>query len=650
MVPSKGSDGDRHDDDDGDRTKKCNKSRRSTTQELSRSSIPCTNINDSTTTSHNHHRRLLKKAASESIVLSKKSIVVVPCQHFPRVDFVNDAANTTEKEAEEEVLNAEQQQQSQFRKNQIGHRQIVYSMDQLPTVRSGFTVPRLSHHPYTEGRGELFNNATSPEQFNNTATATATTTDNNNNNNNNNNNPETFAAMVAVAPTTINHTTARRGGSERNLIGATISITKGRYKGMTGIVSERLIIRQYQLDTIPTPLLLVQLQIIEYPTTYTPSSSIDHDHDDEQYQYIDTHFETKYIGAKVRVLTSTINDHVGKEGTVINIVSMGDDWYITNNPLIDMALHASKFHIIKYADLPVICIDDDNDDTGVMTDMVGKEKGMMEFSNNNDKQHQQQQQTQEEELKTAVAADIAKAVVRNVMDKEKTFLSHSAGGGGSSLPVIPPTRIAPATITEATIVDLTNQLSSSDPPVSPQKVAMTRKKRRKEIYSVKLPTFESIELASRLSAFDSFLFLVNDQQQQVTDSSTTSMTCRQVSDVATIVTKNRESVGHDQRRAENNVQDKNATIITKKNEETLKTKTRLFIDSLIQQNKDTHHLPTVLITPGMEIVIDKKERQKKRKRIIPLEERTVVSTEERNVLMDRLSVFDDYLFLLSQNS
>jgi hypothetical protein len=186
------------------------------------------------------------------------------------------------------------------------------------------------------------------------------------------------------------------------------------------------------------------------------------------------------------------------------------------------------------------------------------------------------------------------------------------------------------------------------------RTTMTRKKRRKEIYSVKLPTFESIELASRLSAFDSFLFLVNDQQQQVTDSSTTSMTCGQVSDVATIVTKNGESEEHDQRRAENNVQDKNATIITKKNEDTLKTKTRLFIDSLIQQNKDTHHLPTVLITPGMERVIDEKERQKKQKRLIPLEERTVRlipgSIEEKKVLMDRLSVFDDYLFLLSQNS
>ena len=55
---------------------------------------------------------------------------------------------------------------------------------------------------------------------------------------------------------------------------------------------------------------------------------------------------------------------------------MVDDWYITNNPNIDMALRASKFNIIKYVDLPVICIDDDNDDDDdddavVMTDMVG---------------------------------------------------------------------------------------------------------------------------------------------------------------------------------------------------------------------------------------------------------------------------------------
>ena len=94
-------------------------------------------------------------------------------------------------------------------------------------------------------------------------------------------------------PTTTTTITRRRrgGGSERNLIGATISINKGRYRGMTGIVRERLFIRQYQLDTIPTPLLLDQLYIIKYPITYTPSSrNIDHavdvdDDDDDDVQY-----------------------------------------------------------------------------------------------------------------------------------------------------------------------------------------------------------------------------------------------------------------------------------------------------------------------------------------------------------------------------
>jgi hypothetical protein len=360
----------------------------------------------------------------------------------------------------------------------------------------------------------------------------------------------------------------------------------------------------------------------------------------------------------------------------------------------------------------------------------------MKLSNNNDKQHQQQQQTQEEEMKTTIATAIAKAVVRDVMDKKRTLLSQSADGGGrSSFPVIPATPTsttivaATATTTITTIVDL-NDLASSlslDPSLSStiddypiqqhhqssvkdnneeegitvplpdtlddtvaspvdveeeeedvsdninidlketsaatksivmNEMAVTatttnstpKKRRRKEVYSVKLPTFESIELASRLSAFDSFLFLVNDQQQQVTDScSTTSLTCGKVSDLATIGTKNRQGEGHnDQYSVENNVQDRNAaTITTKKNEETIAMDTRLFIDSLIQQNIESHSLPTVLINPGMEIIIE--ERQKKR--IIPLEERTVRlipgSIEEKNDLMDRLSVFDDYLFLLS---
>lgn len=349
-----------------------------------------------------------------------------------------------------------------------------------------------------------------------------------------------------------------------------------------------------------------------------------------------------------------------------------------------------------------------------MTDMVGKKKGMIELSSNDE--NQQQQQSQEEKMKTAVVAAIAKAVVDREKAFLLPPPSACVGGGDSSLLVIPATPTSTtivatiATAAESTVVDSTDQSSLvSNPPLSltiddypiqqhhqpsakdnneekgtavslpvtlddtaaspvneeevdrnntnsylketsvaDESIEMnkkavrttttttTRKKMRKEVNLVKLPTFESIELASRLSAFDSFLFLVNDQQQQQQINDSTRTSSQVVSD---------EGEGHE-RSVENNVQDKNDTINT--------TKTRLFIDSLIQQNKDTHHWPTVLITPGMERVIDEKERQKKQKRLIPLEERTVRlipgSIEERNVLMDRLSVFDDYLFLLSQNS
>ena len=178
MVPSKGGGGggDRHDDDHGDTLKKCNKRRRSSAQELSQSLlIPCTN---KYTTSFHHHR-LLTKVARESTVPSTKSIVIVPRHQYPRADFINDAANATERETEVEILSAEQQQQqrSQFWTKQLSQRRIIYNMDQLPTVRSGFTVPQLSHYPYTEGRrgGDLFN-TTITEHFNNNATTLTTAT------------------------------------------------------------------------------------------------------------------------------------------------------------------------------------------------------------------------------------------------------------------------------------------------------------------------------------------------------------------------------------------------------------------------------------------------------------------------------------------
>jgi hypothetical protein len=179
MSKGSGSGGDRHDDDDGDTLKKCNKRRRNSAQELSQSSlIPCKNKHDPTTTFHHH--RLLTKVARESTVPSTKSIVIAPRHQYPRADFINDAANTTERETEVEILSAEQQQQqqrSQFWTKQLSQRQIIYNMDQLPTVRSGFTVHQLSHYPYTEGRrdGDLFNTTTT-EHFNNNATTLTTAT------------------------------------------------------------------------------------------------------------------------------------------------------------------------------------------------------------------------------------------------------------------------------------------------------------------------------------------------------------------------------------------------------------------------------------------------------------------------------------------
>ena len=131
-------------------------------------------------------------------------------------------------------------------------------------------------------------------------------------------------------------------GNERDLIGATIRIKKGRYKGLTGVIEESNTLRRFQLDTVDVPMGLDNVEIL----WYEPQE----DHSD------------KYLGAKVRVKPP--HPHSGKLGRIIKVVILGN-WYITNNPAIKTAFPSSKFDILRYAngDVPIIdMLDDDSDE------------------------------------------------------------------------------------------------------------------------------------------------------------------------------------------------------------------------------------------------------------------------------------------------
>ena len=121
---------------------------------------------------------------------------------------------------------------------------------------------------------------------------------------------------------------SRNNTKKRDLIGATIRIKKGRFKGLAGVITEKHTLRHLQVDTVTAPVPHEHLEVLEY--------AHDANHENE--------FQ-KYVGARVRVLHP--NPAAGRVGKVHNVIV--GDWYITDNPNILTAYPVAKFDILKYA-------------------------------------------------------------------------------------------------------------------------------------------------------------------------------------------------------------------------------------------------------------------------------------------------------------
>lgn len=224
----------------------------------------------------------------------------------------------------------------------------------------------------------------------------------------------------------------------------------------------------------------------------------------------------------------------------------------------------------------------------------------------------------------------------------------------------PPTTFENATAEKDTIVD--------ESPKNP------------EVYSVKLPTIESIELAARLSAFDSFLFLAHrrhtwgpalDTTNKDADAATAQVLDQGEGDMEDISLARSNQDDDDRSKmigGEVSMKSALSASTTVRNEidraiNVPRTRRdgdrgnaevnaqRNVVFDLNRQHRESRNLPTAMVLPSTEVLMDG-EQQQQPLRIVPLEERIVRlvpgSLAERVELTERLGAFDDYMFLLGK--
>ena len=216
-----------------------------------------------------------------------------------------------------------------------------------------------------------------------------------------------------------------------------------------------------------------------------------------------------------------------------------------------------------------------------------------------------------------------------------------------------------------------------------KRTSLEMKREKTEIHSVGLPTAESIELAARLSAFDSFLFLAHGHQQTLDhDCDATETDAR---DDASIMSDQGEGETDDiaMARSSQEVDDRSRMIdeehskkfvspaSTNERNDIDKAKTiprvgrnvnrvhannfaQRTVSCLNRQHRESRNWPAVMALPGTVVLMDREKQYQKPLRIVPLEERIVRlvpgSMAERVEMSKRLSAFDDYMFLLGKRN
>lgn len=484
---------------------------------------------------------------------------------------------------------------------------------------------------------------------------------------------------------------------ERSLIGATVVINKGKYKGYSGVVLEQMCVRRLQVDTVPVPLALEDVQVLQYANTYTATPNNDDDHRNNN---DDAHFEQKYTGAKVRCIA---NEFSGTLGTIIRVLNLGE-WCITDNPKIATALRASNFDVLKYVDknmgnVPIICIDDDDDDDAVKKDekmkcrdkedhetnaklvaddanVVGlcQEKAASDDFVDTTMVEQQPPSEANDAAANEKSKDRLKAEREEAISQPQRHDSTQLRGVNESAdndvidlaesenPASKKTRLA-ADADQNRAADDSEKRSlhpsaddnygevkdgrddakekSNAKTRADDKESATAKTKCMAVCSVKLPTIESIELAARLSAFDSFLFLADGYGKGCGGQTTTIHHINEEASTkcASTVTSTAIANGGHPRTTQTSGDNSNDEYNANSNNAMAN-----FVINLFQRNLKSHNLPTAKVIPGMKVSMEEKQPL----RIVPLEERTVRlvpgSREEGSELAKRLSAFDDYLF------
>ena len=165
-----------------------------------------------------------------------------------------------------------------------------------------------------------------------------------------------------------------------------------------------------------------------------------------------------------------------------------------------------------------------------------------------------------------------------------------------------------------------------------------------KVYSVKLPTMESIELAARLSAFDSFLFLAHGRFNSDDDSLIDVQGRGEMEDISMARSSDKVDVPSTTTKTRPLTKQDDDRIHSNDNAQ------RTVVFDLNRQYNESRNWPTAMALPGTEVMMDGEQQHQQPIRIVPLEERIVRSVPgslaERAELSERLGAFDDYMFLL----
>jgi hypothetical protein len=161
---------------------------------------------------------------------------------------------------------------------------------------------------------------------------------------------------------------------------------------------------------------------------------------------------------------------------------------------------------------------------------------------------------------------------------------------------------------------------------------------------VKLPTVESIELAARLSAFDSFLFLAHGPINSDDDSLIHVQGRGEMEDISMARSSDKVDVPSTTSKTRPLTKQDDDRIHSNDNAQ------RTVVFDLNRQYNESRNWPTAMALPGTEVMMDGEQQHQQPIRIVPLEERIIRSVPgslaERAELSERLGAFDDYMFLL----